>query len=251
MPNNTIQSLARGCRILEIVAYAQNGIRLKDIASALGVGDSTAHNLVKTLSRNGYLECRSGRYLLGAALRELIDAGYRNTFMETAKESMLALSMEMPDLGLLYCEPRGMVLCVLLQCISNRPGNVMQPMNSTIHPYDSVSGLVYHAFFDPKHTADYRRLFPFSEQNCQLWSSFEEFENAVENTVKNGFAACEPNPDFYCVAAPVFLPDGECRGSLGASLLLGKLSETERIRWKDALIRRIQENARKLSQLHY
>lgn len=67
---NEIQSLARGLRILKIMADADHGIGVTDLAARLGVNKATASRMVHTLMKAGFVEKAADgrRYQLGPAL---------------------------------------------------------------------------------------------------------------------------------------------------------------------------------------
>jgi IclR family KDG regulon transcriptional repressor len=62
-----IQSLARGLKILDLLAQEQDGISITELAVTLGVDKASASRLVSTLARYGYAEKdeKSRRYHLG------------------------------------------------------------------------------------------------------------------------------------------------------------------------------------------
>jgi len=62
-----IQSLRRGLEILDILAEAREPVRCKALAGRLGVDVSTAHRMLETLARRGYVrkDPRSKTYTLG------------------------------------------------------------------------------------------------------------------------------------------------------------------------------------------
>ena len=68
-----VRSLARGLRILEIVAEASEPPRLTDIARVLGVDRATAFRYCTTLSKLGYLHVAppTKAYSLGSQVRSL------------------------------------------------------------------------------------------------------------------------------------------------------------------------------------
>mgnify|MGYP003365143687 CR=1 FL=1 len=68
-----IQSIERSAAILEIIAQEGGGARLQDIAALSGMGKTTAHNILQTLTQLGYVQRRSGdmRYHLGGRVLNL------------------------------------------------------------------------------------------------------------------------------------------------------------------------------------
>ena len=68
-----IQSLARGLQILDLLAQAENGLSITEIAQHLGVDKSSASRLVKTLVSYQYAQPDAGsrRYIPGQRLHQL------------------------------------------------------------------------------------------------------------------------------------------------------------------------------------
>ena len=54
-PTGQVQSLTRGLSILEALAKAEGGLSLTDVAQRVGLAPSTAHRLLSTLERMGYV----------------------------------------------------------------------------------------------------------------------------------------------------------------------------------------------------
>lgn len=71
-----IQSIERAAAILRVVAEAPFGVGVGELAGALGLPKATAHGLLRTLQRVGYIEQddATGKYLIGAAALGLADA---------------------------------------------------------------------------------------------------------------------------------------------------------------------------------
>ncbi|SFD39850.1 IclR family transcriptional regulator [Streptomyces aidingensis] len=69
----TIQSVERAAALLRLLAGGERRLGLSDIASAMGLAKATAHGLLRTLQREGFVEQdeRSGKYQLGAELLRL------------------------------------------------------------------------------------------------------------------------------------------------------------------------------------
>lgn len=72
-PPKLIQSIERSAAILEIIAQEGGGARLQQIAAIAGIGKTTAHNILQTLTHLGYVQRRPGdmRYHLGGRILNL------------------------------------------------------------------------------------------------------------------------------------------------------------------------------------
>jgi DNA-binding IclR family transcriptional regulator len=67
------RSVSRTMAILELVALREpDGVRLGDLADAIGAPKSSAHGLAKGLVAVGYLREHDGRYLIGPAVLNLL-----------------------------------------------------------------------------------------------------------------------------------------------------------------------------------
>lgn len=72
-PVRQVSSVARALRIVELlIAHQEHELGISQIARALGIGKSTAHQLVATLVTHGFLDRTetSARYRLGTRLME-------------------------------------------------------------------------------------------------------------------------------------------------------------------------------------
>ncbi|MBY6144756.1 IclR family transcriptional regulator [Mameliella alba] len=73
MPGSRIQSIERATAILEVIARQGGSAKLAAISELTGLGKTTAHNILRTLSELGYLHRRPGdsAYYLGARILNL------------------------------------------------------------------------------------------------------------------------------------------------------------------------------------
>ncbi|HEX2952287.1 MAG TPA: helix-turn-helix domain-containing protein, partial [Armatimonadota bacterium] len=61
-----VQSVERALDILDLLADSRSAMRAADIAAALELHPNTAHNIIRTLFRRGYLlQQDDNRYALG------------------------------------------------------------------------------------------------------------------------------------------------------------------------------------------
>jgi DNA-binding IclR family transcriptional regulator len=73
MDDYTVKSVEKACLLLEVVSDYPDGISITELADRVGMYKSTAHRLLNTLMRRGYIEQdrRTGRYKLGYTLLDL------------------------------------------------------------------------------------------------------------------------------------------------------------------------------------
>ncbi|MBX6353873.1 MAG: IclR family transcriptional regulator [Thermoflavifilum sp.] len=73
MEDYTVKSVEKACLLLEVVSDYPEGISVTELAEQVGMYKSTAHRLLNTLMRRGFIEQdrRTGRYKLGYTLLDL------------------------------------------------------------------------------------------------------------------------------------------------------------------------------------
>src|SRR5215471_12100657 len=92
-----IQSLERAFAILEEVARNREGINLADLSKAVGLHNSTAFHLVKTMVQLGYISQMrdSKRYRVGSGLFTLAAGALEeNSYLELATPVLEKLTRE-------------------------------------------------------------------------------------------------------------------------------------------------------------
>ncbi len=96
--NNRIQSVERALDVLEMLAQSGNGLRVTDVAQRLNVRAPTAHNFLRTLAQRGYVQRIENpvRYKIGAAVSQLVRAGFENSAMAETEAAVAALSRRHP-----------------------------------------------------------------------------------------------------------------------------------------------------------
>lgn len=69
----TVKSVDKACLLMEVLSDHPNGLGISDLAARVGMYKSTAHRLLGTLMRRGYVEQDepSGKYKLGYTLLDL------------------------------------------------------------------------------------------------------------------------------------------------------------------------------------
>jgi IclR family acetate operon transcriptional repressor len=73
MDDYTVKSVEKACLLMEVVSDYPDGIGITELAEQVGMYKSTAHRLLGTLMRRGYIEQdrRTGKYKLGYTLLDL------------------------------------------------------------------------------------------------------------------------------------------------------------------------------------
>ncbi len=95
LKTSSVPALDKGLSILELLARSTRGLTLGEVSRQLRMPKSTAHSLLLTLERRGYLHRsqRSGRYLFDLKLLSLSNMALNGLkFREQAKPFLRALS---------------------------------------------------------------------------------------------------------------------------------------------------------------
>ncbi|MFW5870565.1 MAG: IclR family transcriptional regulator [Candidatus Sumerlaeota bacterium] len=218
--SNLIQSLLRGLDILDLLSASPGGMALRDVAGALDVGPSTAHNLLRTLVARGFVEKTQGRYHLGEHLGHLHARLRAGSYLDACERVLQDLARRFPEATLSYDEMRGADLVVLLRVAPSDPGVVEHPEGRTFGPYTSISGLVMQAFADQEVLSAVRLEHPFSEEGSRLWESFEVLESFRQAVRRQGYgvAPFDDNRTILRMAVPVLNSSGALQGILGLSM---------------------------------
>lgn len=220
MVAGTVQSLARGLDILRMIAEAEDGVRLHEVADALGLKPPTAHSLVKTLVAKGFLARAAGgpAYVAGPALGELAEGDRRRAHRQAAADAVRRLFERLRAATITYAEPRGGELAVLLRMSPERPGVMEEPAGRAFSLYSSSSALVYLAFCPEEERAEWLRRYPFEDYGAHLWEDYRAFLGRLAQVRAKGHTGPRRRrPEMAAVAAPVFGPGREIAATLGAS----------------------------------
>ncbi|HBE02693.1 MAG: hypothetical protein A2096_11705 [Spirochaetes bacterium GWF1_41_5] len=107
-----VQSLERALDILEIVQCSAEPVKAADIARKAGLGNNTAHNLIRTMFRRGYLsQDSSSRYFIGAKCYLLGSARNKwRIFIETIQPVLQKIAEDTGDSCVVGIESGGKLL---------------------------------------------------------------------------------------------------------------------------------------------
>ncbi|MET8652851.1 IclR family transcriptional regulator [Nocardia aurea] len=103
-----IQSIERAAAIMNVVAEAPFGIGVGELAAALDLPKTTAHGLLRTLVRVGYIEqeAGSGKYRVGAVALGLasrpLDTNVLRSYSMNRADALAARSAESVRIGALH-----------------------------------------------------------------------------------------------------------------------------------------------------
>ncbi|MBN2712257.1 MAG: helix-turn-helix domain-containing protein [Planctomycetes bacterium] len=222
-----VQSLLRGIDLLEILSEAPEGMRLNDIADAMGLKTPTVHNLVKTLaSRNMIVKRNGNQYAVGPALLALASRLKHGMQLSSAEKVIRELSAMDCGPVINYSTPLNNRLLVRIRMSPDRPGIIQHPEGQTNSLYGSATGLAFLAFAPDDHVLSMRQASPFHEYGIRLWESLESLKSYIASCRELGYAVTPfAGQELFRVAAPVRDRTGVTVAYLGASVPFGRMSD--------------------------
>ncbi|MEZ0295238.1 MAG: IclR family transcriptional regulator [Candidatus Methylacidiphilales bacterium] len=223
--SGSVQSLARGLTILELVSKAPEGLSLQEVADALDVAVPTAFNLTATLIAPGWLEktARPVRYRLGQKLRELAAAHEESTgegagpTRTMCRAAMISVRERLPGANVLMCQAVGSELLAILRIEGSRQDVIQEPRAPVRVPYSTATSLCFLAFANTQERHDFQMRNPFSLYGAGLWGTEAKLEEFLAASRRQGYAVPELNSPIRA-AAPIYGRNNILWGCIGASL---------------------------------
>jgi IclR family KDG regulon transcriptional repressor len=210
-----IQSLARGLKILDLLAQAQDGVSITELAERLGVDKGSASRLVATLASYGYAEKDEGtrRYHLGLQVvtvsRSLLT---RLPLREVAKPFLRQLMERTGECAHLAVPGQGKVLYI--DQVESPATLRVNAQVGTMNPLHCTAlGKVLLAFAGVEPPAD---LEPFTPHTI---TNIDRLRENLEQIRLQGYAVDDEefDPGVRCIAVPVMDFRGKVIASMGIS----------------------------------
>ena len=89
--DNSVQSIDRVLDIIEVLSVEQEGLGVTEIAKRVDLHKSTAHRLITTLARRGYLnKTENGNYKIGLKLIEAVSCYINSLELQTEARPYIA-----------------------------------------------------------------------------------------------------------------------------------------------------------------
>jgi DNA-binding IclR family transcriptional regulator len=230
MPATTlVQSVTRSLDMLQALAGADAGLRLSEVAQRLSLKAPTAHNLLQTLVARGFVVRRGPgpRYALGPAALSLADAHRARRLLEVVEDHVRRMAQARPDAVVTYCEPVGPELEVRLRVTPEQPGFVQRPLERSMLPYATASGLVMLAYAAPEERDGILRRYPFSETGAALWGGLDALDDYLRRVRKQRYAAPQLKNKGLAIAAAPLMRRGVVAGVLGMAAPLEPAKQEE------------------------
>lgn len=169
-----VQSVLRALDAVALLSASGAGMRLNDIAPALGLKKSTVHNLLRTLVARGYV-VKDGlnRYILGPAIIEIGRQQLRHGVLARGAERMRLVHKYFPGAVLTFTELTPSAAICRLRMSPDRPNEIQRPLDRAFPPYTSVSAICLQAF--SSNAREYEKNYLFEEYGLARWETRETY----------------------------------------------------------------------------
>lgn len=185
--SDMVQSVLRALDILRLATQAPNGLRLGELAEAMDLKKSTAHNLVRSLCARGFLvKDSANRFLPGVAIQELARLSRSNLALNEATKQLRELRKVFPEATLTFSELAPNAIHCRLRMSPDRPGEVQHPLECHYTPYVAATAVCLQA--TGSNASEFERHFPFQEHGVTRWENYESFLAEKERVRRNGYA---------------------------------------------------------------
>lgn len=249
MPNEPqlVRSLSKGLDVLRLVGNSEDGLRLGEVAEALGQKVPSTHYLVRTLLAGGFLEKRPGNLLcLGPMFLELAERQQRTALAAAAEKELQRLHESLPPGVVIFGTASRQEMRQVFRISADRPRVLQRCHGDLLHPYASAAGLVGLAFASDAVRLSMEERHPFAEYGAHLWKTREALDTYLASVREAGVAVCPFDAAlFFRASVPVFGGGGHLTAVVGASLpAANAATATERRR----VTRDLADAARRLEQ---
>ncbi len=218
--SDLIGSLVKGLEILKLVSNSENGLKVNEVAEAMGLKQPTCYNLVRTIVSCGFMEKRGNRLVLGEELLQLLRRHSSNKFVVEAEKAMMSLYQKLPKTTIIFAVPGSQGMVQTHRIAFDRPGVIQHLDSHPMHLYASGVGLIFLAFVTdevPLLAANER--WPFAEFGSHLWKSRAKLNAYLEDVRKKNLAVVPFDQDMlYRVSSGVFNSHGKLVACIGASV---------------------------------
>jgi IclR family KDG regulon transcriptional repressor len=216
-----IQSLARGLKILELLAVTENGVGVTELADELGVDKSSASRLMQTLANYGFAEqdADTRRYHLGPQIVRLSRSVLtRMPLRDQAKPFLRQLVERTGECSHLAILAQGQALYID-QVESPSSLRVTTGVGTLAPLHCTALGKVMLAF---SHEPLPEEMPVFTPRTI---SDRETLRAHLDQTRRQGYAIDDEEYEYgvRCVAAPVFDFRGKVVGAIGISGPAGRI----------------------------
>jgi DNA-binding IclR family transcriptional regulator len=243
-----VKSVKKALDALDFVimeSISKDGVSLGEIASHLGIQNTTAHNILKTMEVCGYISRAEGRlYSPGAKCRQLTRAGaILRKLLDAAKPLMAELAEKTGESFVLTTLLNG-ERHVLFRAKGGGMISVESEKADNPRLYGMVTTRVMLAFAHDNEVDFFMRKNGMPGND---WNGINDIKNLNEEFLKirkSGFAE-EKKSELAALSVPLMDADGFLLGALGAYVPSFRFNREK----KDILIDTLKKASQKISQM--
>lgn len=242
------RSLNRIIQIFELLADAQVGLTLTELATRVEAPKSSLLNLLPSLVESGHLASAEGRYAIGPRLFALAGKlAARRSFMAFARPRMEALAQELEETISIAILELTIDVAVYVDSIDSKFAiNYTIPIGQIRPLYASVAGKVLLAFQSDDYIARYLDRVTLVPRTARTLTDKDALRDEIARVREQGYATTreESSEGVSGFAAPIFGSDGRLLAALGVG------GPTERIlRKASRCIKAVKREAEAVSEL--
>jgi IclR family acetate operon transcriptional repressor len=220
-----IKSVAKAAEIVKLIGNSAQGLRVSEVAAALGLKQPSTHHLVRTLLGCGFLRRRNGLLVLGDELLQLGRSVCSTTFQDAAAVEMQRLFAVLPRCTVVLAEASRYTLELTQRISYERPHVLERVHGQRFHVYANAVGLLALACGDREFREHLQQRYPFAEHGQHLWGTSEKLATHLAAARDAGYLECPFDRETsYRIAVPIRDGDGRFSAALGVSVVASQLA---------------------------
>ncbi|OGV49143.1 MAG: hypothetical protein A2017_08125 [Lentisphaerae bacterium GWF2_44_16] len=212
-----IQAVQRAAQILRFAAESEDGIRLCDLSRKCMLQRNTVYNLADTLVSEGLLsKTADNKYMTGNLFADLASKHSGGKTLKSLEKYLTELHLKYPDSSIYYSELGDADIMGRFHFAAASPGKITHLEASTLNPYLTVAGVIFHAFAPEEKLSGILMKNPFEYTGLNAWGSMRKFQKCAEEARKNGYSQTKeltPASDLK-LGIPVWKAWGELQGAI-------------------------------------
>lgn len=248
---NSVQSVDRSLRILNVLAASQAPLQLSEIARQVEIPPSTAHRLLTSLQKHAYVrfDLQRRKYTLGLAVVPLAEAAKAQIDITNEARPILEKLAGVVNETATLTVLQGSDAVYALMAQSRRAVGTVTPLGSRVPFHSTAAGKAMLAFM-PEERRDRLLSLPHKAYTRYTITNTYQLLDELSQIRMQGvaFDRQELELGMCCVAAPVFDHQGEVTATVGVSGPSSRLTPDN----EDEFSRPVRAAAQELSvQLGY
>lgn len=223
-----IQSIARAFSILETIAKQRDGISLAEISKTVGLHNSTAFHLVKTMTQLGYVrqDSSSKNYFLGRPLYQLAVASRGEEELEEISKTFVSQLADRTGETAHFAVPSRDTVMIVSKFDGSSAFKLSERLGEVRPCYCTAIGKMYLSTLSETDFEGYLSRVKFESHAQRTIMDADRLREEVAIIRKEGIAFddAEFHPELRCAAVPVYDMKNAFVGAIGISGAVWRLS---------------------------